>query len=427
MKLFDRDLWNEVWETHRRNKKRSIITALGVFWGIFILIILLALSAGFSNGIAYLTRSVSTNGAVFWAQSTTLPYKGFNQGRSWSIESKDLPIIKRALPELTLIVGASSTYGFGDENVVYQDQKTAASIRGITEDYFLANRMSVLSGRLLNLQDHRDLRKYCVLGKKISSRLFGEDHTQAIGKNIKANNAYYTVVGVVQNPSSTVNVGGDPDQSLFLPYSVLNVVENKGGKLDQMVIDIRPGLDNSRVVEQVELLLKGLHQINPKDKGAVGGFDFSKIFKTFESLNLGISILVWLVGIGTLLTGAVGISNILLVTVRERTQEIGVRRALGAKPRSIILQLLLEATSLTTLAGLIGIVLGVGVTSILASFFPAGGMSSEGEAIPFVNPTVDLSIVLLALTIIISAGLLAGLLPALKAVEIKAIEAIREE
>lgn len=425
MKLFDRDLWSEVWETHGRNKRRSIVTALGVFWGIFILIVLLAVSAGFSNGIAYMTRSISSNGAYFWAGRTTLPYEGFGKGRAWRIEHRDLEHIRRAVPELSVIAGSETLYSFGGNNLHYGEKRGEANITGVTEEFFKTLRLVLVSGRMLNLQDHREMRKYCLIGKESARQLFGDDPKAAIGKSIKAENAYYTIVGVVQKTSSQVNIGLDPDRTLWLPYSVMDVMRNLGGRLGSISIDIRPGARNAEVVDQVKRVLKSLHHIAPEDEGAVGAFDVSNIFRLFEGINLGISILVWLVGIGTLLTGVVGISNILLVTVRERTQEIGVRRAIGAKPRDIITQLLLEALSLTLVSGLLGIVLGVGVTSILSGMFTPETMGDS--KMPFVNPMVSLELVTSALVVIVGAGVLAGMLPALKAVEIRAIEAIREE
>lgn len=209
--------------------------------------------------------------------------------------------------------------------------------------------------------------------------------------------------------------------ALMVPYHTIQNTSTKRGVVGPVFLTFKPGVDRALAKKQIESLLKATHRISPKDKKAISMFDIEELLNVFTSINLGLNILVWIVGIGTLLTGMVGISNILLVTVRERTQEIGVRRALGAKPSNIIMQLLMESLSLTAIAGVLGIVLGVGIMALVAENFKT--LSS----MPFVDPTVDLGFVFFALLIIIVSGVLAGLLPALKAIEVKAIEAIREE
>lgn len=427
MRLLDRDLWQEVSETIGRNKRRSIVTAFGVFWGLLMLIILLSLSSGFKNGIDHMTGDVATNSAFFYASNTSRPYAGFKSGRSWRLQLSDLDIIRRRVPGVKVVAGSANIWSWGKDNLAYGSRRARASLSGVTAQYFEGIVVKLLAGRMFSEVDHREMRKYCLLGKRPAEKLFGGDISRAIGQVIKAGRAYYTVIGVVDRVGSAT-MGSRADESLYLPYEVINITENRGGRLNGMLVVGNDGADMDGLVEEVSSVLKSIKQIAPEDKTAVSSFNISQIFRMFSGINIGINVLVWIVGIGTLLTGVVGISNILLVTVRERTQEIGVRRALGAKPRDIVGQLLLEGVSLTAVAGLLGMVLGVGISSIIAKMTENMWANNQGgDGIPFYNPTVDFGIALLALFIIILSGLIAGVLPALRAIEIKAIEAIREE
>ncbi len=427
MKLLDRDTWQEVAQTLGRNKRRSIATAFGVFWGIFMLIILLALSSGFKNGVLQQTRGVSANTVFFWSSPTSKPYAGFKTRRRWSFHLNDLDLIRSRVPGIKSISSVVNTWSWGKDNLSYGGKRSRAAVSGVTPSYFEALPLDLVAGRMLSELDHSEGRKYGLLGKASAERLFGPNPADAIGKVIKANRAYYTVVGVVQSQSSNIQIGSSPDETFFLPFSVLDVAENRGGKIGAVVVVAHDDVDASAVAQEVEGVIKSIKQIAPDDTSAIETFNISEIFRLFSGFNLGIGILVWIVGIGTLLTGVVGISNILLVTVRERTQEIGVRRALGARPRDIIAQLLMESVGLTAISGLLGIVVGVGVSSGLAGALTRSTGGEGGGGFPFHNPEVDLGLVSIALAIIIASGLIAGIIPAIKAVEVKAIEAIREE
>lgn len=418
-------MWQEVAQTLGRNKKRSAVTAFGVFWGIFMLIILLSVSSGFQNGIAKATQGVAANSGFIWSQTTSLPYAGFKAGRVWELGLRDLRIIQERVPGVQSVSGSARVWSWSNDNLSFEGKRSRATLSGITPGFFVGQPVRLVHGRMLNEVDHREARKYCLVGIKSAERLFGSDTSVGIGRVIKAGRSYYTVVGVVDNMSSGVTLGNQPSRSVYVPYQVINVAENKGGFLDDLQIVVHPGLKVADVISQVERVIRTEKQIAPDDKAAIGSFDISQFFTMFSGINTGINILVWIVGIGTLLTGVVGISNILLVTVRERTQEIGVRRALGAKPRDIISQLLLEAVSLATVAGLLGIVCGVAISSLFSG--TQGSSDGEGMSIPFHNPSVDFAIVCIALAIIIVSGLIAGIIPAIKAIEVRAIEAIREE
>lgn len=419
MLLFDIDTWREVAETIGRNKRRSIATAFGVFWGIFMLIVLLSLSNGFRNGMRMATQSIAPTLVGYNPSSTSLPYDGLPSGRYWGFTEQDLMYIKQRVPEID-VVAWSQTHWSGGNNLSYGGQSKKGFIQGVSEDYFRTYYVRLLVGRLFSNADHREKRKYCIIGLDIAKDFFGSPE-EALGKVIKARDSYFTVIGVAKSTSKMFNIGPTTERSLYAPYSsALSLMEDKqyvGGAL----MTFREGVNKKEAKERIEKIIKTLKRISPLDKKAIIQIDIDDILGLFSGMNTGLNILVWIVGIGTLLTGVVGISNILLVTVKERTQEIGVRRALGAKPHNILTQLLMEALSLTLIAGLLGIVVGVGLMSVVA-----GNFQELGNA-PFVNPIVDLDIVLLALAIIIVSGLVAGLIPAFKAIEIKAIEAIREE
>ncbi len=420
MKLLDRDSWNEALETLGRNRRRSVITAFGVFWGIFMLIILLALSNGFRSGIDKNTRFIAANTTNAWSQNTTKPFAGFKEGRSWEILASDMDQLRARIPEIEVAAGSATVWSWQSKNLSAGDKSTSGSIVGVMPGYFDALRVTLVHGRMLSEADHREARKYCLLGDRSARELFGEDTSAALGKVIKAGRTYYTVVGVVSRIGNMMSIGSSPSTSVYLPYGVVSITENRHGVLDFVCLVLHPDADNKDVQRRVREYFSTKNQLAPDDPSAVSFFDFSEIFGLFRGINLGIDILVWIVGIGTLLTGVVGISNILLVSIRERTQEIGVRRALGARPSDIIGQLLMESLSLTTLSGLLGIVAGVGVVSMMSNM-------SFGEDVPFDTPSIHLSIVLVALGVIILSGLLAGVIPAIKATEVRAIEAIREE
>lgn len=419
MILFDREAWREVAHTIGANKRKSIVTAFGVFWGIFMLIVLLSLSNGFRNGIDITMSGVAKSMSILYNAPTSLAYDGLPAGRSWQLYHKDLEQIKAHFPEIKEVSG-SITLWEDTAGVSAEGKKDDAHLVAVDESFFDIILARLLAGRYLRDTDHKELRKYCLIGRGVAVKLFGSTG-QALGKSLRTSYGNYTVVGVIEQVNNMINIGPSMHRCVYLPYLTVEKNLKPAGIIEEAPMTFHEGVDRKKTMKQIETLVKSMKRISPEDKKAVGFFDIEDILGVFEGINLGLDILVWIVGIGTLLTGIVGISNILLVTVRERTQEIGVRRALGAKPMDIIVQLLMESITLTTLAGLLGIVLGVGLMAMIAPSFRGDGN------FPFANPMVDISVALLALTIIIIGGIIAGLIPAIKAVEVKAIEAIREE
>lgn len=419
--MFDIDRWQEIWVTITRNKTRSFLTCFGVFWGILMLVLLLGSGKGMQNGIFKNVNGFATNSCFFYTERTGEPYKGYKKGRNWSMRNRDLEAIEERVPGIKYI--SPMQWGNqGNNNVVRGRNSGSFNVRGVYPDYFNIETQHIYYGRLLNEIDLKENRKVCLIGTRVYEVLFkpGEDPT---GEYIRVNGIYYQVVGVIK-AKPRASIGGRTESSVMLPFSTLQQVSNSGDKFWFLCITGEDGYSCDKISDDVKTLLKSQNEISPTDSQAVGSFSIAKQAETFNKLFLGIDILVWIVGLGTLFAGIIGVSNIMMVTVKERTKEIGVRRALGAKPGNIISQVMSESLVLTALAGLIGLTLGVFlldmVNRILAS-------SPEAEETFFRNPEINIHTAIAATVILLLSGLLAGLIPAWRALQIKAIDAIREE
>ncbi|PVZ08663.1 ABC transporter permease [Porphyromonas loveana] len=420
MRFFDRDRWVEIWHTIRSNRRRSLATAFGVFWGIFMLVILTSVGAGFSNGILREVSGIAANSVFYWTNTTSKPYQGFRSGRYWGATTSDLQAVRSQVREVEYIspvMWARRT----DNNVVFGEKAETFNVVGAEPDYFEINRLNVLQGRSLNAVDNQQQRKVCMIGKEVRDKLFAG--TDPVGQVLRVNGLYYRVIGVVEAKSNNVNIGSSPKSTVYISYSVLQQLENRGNKVYNFAVSAHPTADMKQMFAKIETIIRSRNNIAPDDDKALSKFDISAQFQLMNMIFTGINLLVWIVGIGTLLTGIVGVSNIMLVTVRERTREIGVRRALGAKPRTIIGQILSESLLLTALAGLSGLILGVGVMSVVDTI--TAQASSDGFS--FISPLIPFGTAMLSLFIIIAGGILGGMLPAYRAIQIKAIDAIRDE
>lgn len=421
--MFDIDSINEIWQTIARNKTRSLLTAFGVFWGIFILVILLACGNGFDNGIRSNVQGFATNSTFLIPSYTTEAYKGYQKGRDWDFNMSDLEAIKQKIKGIDMISPISSVYTYnGENNVFYGIKGGNFGMKGVLPNYNDIDRGKIIYGRFINETDIAEARKVCVLGKKVYEDVIGADKNP-LGLMIKANGIYYQVVGVIDPYNSNVNVGGSMNETVVLPLTTMQIAYHTGNKFDFLVFTTAKGYDTKVLQEEVKSLFRERHDIAPTDEGAFMCFDFEELFNMFEYLFLGIKILIWIVGIGTLLSGVVGVSNIMLVTIKERTREIGVRRALGAKPGLIIRQVMAESLLLTILAGIVGLVLGVAIMAIVAGFVG----NTPTEDVMFLDPQIGFGAAIAATVIIVMSGLLSGVLPATRAIQIKAIDAIREE
>lgn len=417
--MFDLDSWQEVWVTISRNKRRSLLTAFGVFWGIFMLVVMLGAGNGLSEGIASEIQGFSENSAFFFTNATTVPYKGFRKGRYWNMHEEDLTVLEAQLS------GIKYTVPFlmgGNVHVSYRDKSTSCNTKGMSHKYNEMLPQHMIYGRYLNPMDIQDKRKVCVVGKKVYEELFhnGED---PVGKYIKLYNLNFQIVGVAEPAVQGVNVNGRDDEVIVIPYTAMQQIQNSGTLVHLIGVVANENVSMSILEPQVEAILKARHHIAPDDEGALESLNVEKIFKQFYLLFTGISILIWIVGLGTLLAGVVGVSNIIMVTVRERTNEIGIRRAIGAGPFTILFQIIKESTVLTVVAGFLGLAFGVFVLDVANTLFLQNG---SGDTF-FKDPQIHFTTALTAAFIIILCGIVAGILPATRALEIKAIDAIREE
>ena len=415
--FFDIDRWYEIWITITHNKSRSFLTAFGVFWGIFMLVLMVGAGNALNQGISSQVDGFASNSSFFWSDNTTEAYKGFRKGRSWNMQNSDIPILVNKVPEIEFI-SPMLFAGHADQNIFYGEKGGSYQVRGCYPEYNQIESSNIVAGRFINDIDIAEQRKVCVIGDRVAEVLF-TNGTTPLGALIKVNGIYFRVIGVIKEKSS-INIGGPLAESVVLPFSTMQKTFNQGNAIHFLGVTSKPGVKMKVVQDKVSAILKEIHHISPDDKDAVGSVNVEEQFNMFNNLFIGIAALIWIVGIGTLLAGAVGVSNIMLVTVRERTKEIGIRRALGATPQNIISQILTESAVLTILAGVGGIVLGVGILSV------AGVALEQGDQF-FKDPQISFSMAIGALFILTIIGTIAGFIPAKRAMMIKPVEAIAEE
>lgn len=415
--MFDRDLWNEIWMTLSRNKLRTFLTAFGVGWGIFMLVVMLGAGNGMSNAVEKAFTGWATNSAFIWAQRTSMPYHGFARGRPLDFTNDDIDAIKREVPNVRYLAPRNQLGGWQGSNNVVRGVKTGAfNIYGDMPDVMKIQSALIDSGRFLNEKDVLEERKVCVIGTRVREVLFDSSET-ALGSYIRINGVYFRVVGLHRS-IRTENSEEDAN-TIYVPFTTFQTAFNFHNLVSWFSVTAVDGVPVGEVEQGIKKLMARRHDVDPADQMAFGSFNLEQEFDKMNMLLLFIKGLSWVVGVMTLLAGAIGISNIMLVVVKERTKEIGVRRAIGAPPRVIRKQILLESLVLTVLAGYTGLVLGVGLLEL------AQAVGMEGDF--FLRPEVDLTTALVALTVLIISGLLAGLIPASRALRIKAVEALRAE
>lgn len=418
MMLLDKDNWQEIFSTIRKNKLRTFLTMLGVFWGIFMLVIMLGSGNGLRNGILKEFSGTATNSFYMWTQQTTKAYKGMKPGRQFNFNLADAEALKQ-LTDLEVISPMNQLGGYQDANNVVRGLKTApAEIQGCFPSTTQIAQVRLSRGRFINDLDIKEKRKVCVAGPRVVEMLFkpGED---PLGQYIRISGVYFKIIGLTQ-PAAGGQEGRQQAQRINIPFTTFQNAFNYGDIVGWFAIKSKNNLPAEAAEEKVIAILKERHKIAPEDSKAIGHWNMAVEYNKLNGLFIGIEVLIWIVGIGTLLAGVIGISNIMLIVVKERTKEIGVKRALGAVPLQIIGQILMEAVFLTSLSGYFGLVLGI---LLLEGLNSAIGESGE----MFTNPTVDLWVALKALLVLIAGGALAGLIPARKAVHIKPVEALRTE
>lgn len=416
------ELWQEIWQTIRRNKWRSLMTAFGVFWGILMLVVLVGLGHGVFNGIASSIKSIPGNSIILGGGYTSMPYKGLGRERSITMENEDLELLKTSLGARAKHITPLNSAGSYNANV--GEQNMSCSLVGTTQDYLHVIPSQLIYGRYLNQVDLHERRKVCVIGRQVYETLFPQGGDPC-GQLIKVGDIYYTVVGVVRKLTSMINLGADVDKSLALPFTTAQLSYGQGNSVYMTIVTLQDQYPAEEWEDRILAILKERHLVHPDDKQAFWDFNLAEIISMFGNLFLGINILLWIVGCGSLFAGLIGISNIMLVTVKERTQEIGIRRALGAKPVTILTQILSESLVLTIAAGITGLMSGVWILNLVGAILEANPSTDSG--FPMQDPQVDFSVAVSAFLVIVIGGLLAGWMPAKRAMKIRAIEALREE
>ncbi|MEI7895732.1 MAG: ABC transporter permease [bacterium] len=420
--MFDLDRWQEIYHVLRKNRLRTFLTAFGVFWGIFMLVIMLGSGNGLQRGVTQNFGDMATNSVFIWTQQTTIPYKGFPRGRNFNFDNDDVVAMSHSIPEIKYLAPRIQAGGYMQTNNVIRGLKSG--IFNIMGDYPAFNKIDPLNfiqGRFINDLDIKDKRKVAVVGTKVVEFLFTRDE-QPINQYIQIQGVYFQVTGVFAS-KRTGEQADQENQNIYIPFTTLQRTYNYGNAVGFFSITSRDDIPVSVVEEKAIRLLKKRHAVAPADDPAIGHFNLKKEFDQMQGLFFGIRLLVWIVGTGTLMAGVIGVSNIMLVVVRERTKEIGIQRALGATPWKIISQIIMESVVLTTFAGYFGLVVGVGLLELINYLLGSGGANTE----MFVHPGIDFSVAVTALSILIVAGVVAGMIPARRAVSIKPIDALRYE
>ena len=411
--IFDNESWQEIIESIRKNKLRTSITILGVLWGIFLLVTLLGAAKGLENKFNSLFNNYATNSVFIWGQNTSEPFKGFKEGRQIKLKLTDVDYLKAEIKGLEFVIPRNISQSKISRNF-------SSFTTGVFGDDPLVNKVqsiNMLAGRFINELDNKERKKVCVIEENIYKQFF-KIQENPIGEYIKINDIVYLVVGLFKKDPAR---SGGPNGEIYIPFNTFQDAYHQGGKIGWLMITGKLGYDTKQLEFDIKLVLKNLHQVHPDDNRAFGSFNLGNELKKVHGFLIGMQFLTWFVGIATLIAGVVAIGNILLITVKERTREIGIRRALGAQPLDIIGQIVLESIFLTTIAGILGIIFGGVVLMVLDTFW------GKSDSAVLVNPTVNIPVILISLLLLVVLGTLIGLIPAIMAVKVKPIDALKEE
>ena len=415
--IFDFENWKEIGATLSRNKTRTFLTGFGIFWGVAMLAVLMG---GARGGIDMLMRNFAgfaTNSAAFIASKTTMPYKGTPKDKRWYFDLTDIELIRQTVPELQAVLPIYQSWG----NASLRNGRFsyAGSALGVRPEYVMMSKPKIYSGRFINEADVSQQRKVVCIGRKIANEIFPA-YPDPVGKSVQVNAVNYTVIGVI-GQLNDATIGSNLDETVVLPESTFRRAFARGDEVDFVMAVSSPEYKMSDLVPRVRSTVYRHHQINPADENAMWVMDISREFEQAGSLLTGVNILAWFIGFSTLLAGIIGIGNIMWVIVKERTQEIGIRRAIGAKPRDIIVQVLCEGMALTVIAGLAGICFAALILGV------AYHITNEGDPAVIARFQMSFSSAMGIVGIFIVLGTLAGLVPSIKAMKIKPIEALNDK
>ena len=412
----DIDTYREIIDTLTRNKSRSFLTGFGVFWGVFMLVALMGGGQGLKELLQQNFAGFATNSAMVWAQPTSKAYKGFRKGRYWHMDYKDVARIRQSVPELDVVTPVLFSNG---GTAYYGDRKATIGVTGAMPDFQRINEPKLYYGRYIDEADIKDHRKVCVIQKKTYKELFpgGDD---PCGKRIRIDNIYYQIVGVDYNMAEGISLSGEAGTGVILPLTFMQQAYNRGNAVDMIAVTGRKGVVMSSLTDRIRETVARAHTIDPTDEQGAMVFNTEVLFQLLDNLFKGVNFLIWLVGLGTLFAGAIGVSNIMMVTVRERTTEIGIRRAIGATPKMILSQIISESIVLTLVAGMSGILFGVLILQMLE-------LANTEDGILAAHFQVGFWTALFAAIVIAAMGVFAGLAPAARAMSIKPVDAMRDE
>jgi putative ABC transport system permease protein len=415
--LFDTDTFREILDSILRNRSRSILTGFGVFWGVFMLMLLTGGGQGLKALLVENFEGFAQNTCIVATNTTTKPYKGFKKGRTWNLEYADVDRLKSMVPELETVSPSVSLWG----KTVTRDEHTAsrAVVKGARADYANIETPKIKYGRWLNDADNLQERKVCVIGKRVYEELFPEGGSP-LGERISIDGSYYTVIGVDWKDSGGISINGRASDAVTIPINQARKAYNLGNTVHLMCFTAKEGVTMSDITPRVREIISRQHYIAPDDEQAMFLLNTQLIFGIVDNLFKGINFLIWLIGLGTLLAGVIGVSNIMMVSVKERTTEIGIRRAIGATPRQILGQIISESIVLTLVAGMVGIVFSVLILAGVELAMTTDGILKAPFQVPF-------GTAVLAALLLTVLGVLAGLMPALRAMQIKPVDAMRDE
>jgi putative ABC transport system permease protein len=416
--LIDADRWQEIASTLRRNKLRTFLTACGVFWGVFMLLAMLGFGRGLQRGVSDSMFGMAANSAVLWGQRTTMPHEGMRPGRAVRFDNGDAEALRTEVPGLAHVAPSNQLGRWGSPVRVTRGSETGSyRVRGDYPEIAFVQPMLLQEGRFLNDLDLERRRKVAVIGSAVRDELFAPGEA-ALGERLRINGVYFQVVGIFESFHDG-DRGHQEVTTVYIPFTTFQQAFNYGDRVGWFGLLAKPDVSAAEMEAQVREVLKARHRIHPNDEPAIGSWNGGEMFEKVQLLFLGIELFIWFVGVMTLLAGVVGVSNIMLISVKERTREIGVRKALGATPRSITALIVQEAVALTALAGYAGVIAAVGALELAGSFTEEGGTLGP--------PEIDLQVALVATVILIASGAIAGWIPARHAARVSPVEALRAE
>ncbi|MBF8457083.1 ABC transporter permease [Kaistella sp. G5-32] len=420
--IFKLDTWQEIYHSLQNNKLRTFLTMIGVGWGMFLFVALLGAAKGMENGFDKAFAGFATNSIFLWAQNTTIPYDGFPKGRKMALHLPDIQVLQKKIPQIDYISPQSTRGNFGSPGELFSrnGKNETYTLNG---DYPVGNKISekkLIFGRYINDADISGNKNVIVIGEEIYKNFFdAKKNENPLGKSVTVKGLFFNVIGVFRVQQQGGNMGSD--NSAYIPFSTFTKMYNDGDKVGFFAIVGKNDADLNVLENTVKTELKAKYNVSPDDTNAFGSFNLGKLFGKLTGFLTGMQLLTIVVGTLTILAGVIAISNILLITVKERTNEIGIRRALGAKPAEVRNQILLESVVITITSGLLGFIFGIFLLMIL------NALTEGQDAFPFYNPTVNYGEVFAAMGVMVFLGLLIGMIPAQRAVSIRPIEALRTE